>query len=176
MTIARTSDLTMKPGAHATAATASGTSSASLRVDGEIAEIALNGGPPDLVDKALLRSLNAALDEAGAAADIRCLILHGGNARAFCAGSDIRAWGLVNRVVEEGSALVGARELARLIASRGPVSNRLAKKLVDAAQDQALDAVLSQSTLAQQEIFDSDDLHEGVAAFFAKRSPVFKGR
>lgn len=280
MTIAQRGDLTMQPGVHTTGASASGTSSVSLRIDGAIAEIALNGGPLNLVDKALLRSLNAVLDEAGEAPDVRCLILHGGSARAFCAGSDIRefahlrhdasehkilfedmalrrlarvpmptiaaidgpalgggfelalacdlrvcrkdvalgltesrlgglagngsirlarlvgpsrakellftgntistqqalAWGLVNRVVEEGSALDGARELARVIASRGPVSNRLAKKLVDAAQDQALDAALSQSTLAQQEIFDSDDLHEGVAAFFAKRSPVFKGR
>ena len=39
-----------------------------------------------------------------------------------------------------------------------------------------LDAGLSMSTIAQQEIFDSDDLHEGVAAFFAKREPEFNGR
>ena len=75
-----------------------------------------------------------------------------------------------------GSALDGARELAATIATRGPLSNRLAKKLVDAAQDVPLDAGLSMSTIAQQQIFDSDDLHEGVAAFFAKREPEFKGR
>jgi enoyl-CoA hydratase/carnithine racemase len=39
-----------------------------------------------------------------------------------------------------------------------------------------MDAGLSMSTAAQQQIFDSDDLHEGVAAFFAKREPEFKGR
>jgi len=86
------------------------------------------------------------------------------------------AWGLVNRVVTDGSALDGARELAATIVSRGPVSNRLAKELVDAAQDLPLDAGLSMSTKAQQQIFDSSDLHEGVAAFFAKRQPEFKGR
>ena len=85
-------------------------------------------------------------------------------------------WGLVNRVVEEGTAIDAARELAATIASRGPLSNRLAKKLVDAAQDLPLDAGLSMSTIAQQQIFDSDDLREGVAAFFAKRSPTFQGR
>jgi enoyl-CoA hydratase/carnithine racemase len=85
-------------------------------------------------------------------------------------------WGLVNRVVEEGSALEGARDLAATIASRGPMSNRLAKELVDAAQDLPLDAGLSMSTGAQQEIFESSDLHEGVAAFFAKRQPDFRGR
>ena len=63
-------------------------------------------------------------------------------------------------------------QLAATIAARGPLSNRLAKELVDAAQDVALDAALSMSTVAQQKIFDSDDLHEGVAAFFAKRAPI----
>jgi enoyl-CoA hydratase/carnithine racemase len=251
-----------------------------LTVAGTIAEIGLDHGPINLVNKDLLRALNLALGEAASSAGVRCLILHGGNARAFCAGSDIKefahlredasehkilfedmvlrrlarmpiptiaaidgpalggglelalacdlrvsrrgvalglpesrlgglagsgsvrltrligparakqmlftgetvtdeqalAWGLVNEIVAEGSALEGARRLAATIASRGPVSNRLAKELVDAAQDLALDAGLSLSTAAQQKIFDSTDLHEGVAAFFAKRSPDFKGR
>jgi enoyl-CoA hydratase/carnithine racemase len=86
------------------------------------------------------------------------------------------AWGMVNRVAVDRSALEEARLLATTICARGPVSNRLAKKLVDAAQDVALDAGLSMSTVAQQEIFDSEDLHEGVAAFFAKREPQFRGR
>jgi enoyl-CoA hydratase/carnithine racemase len=55
------------------------------------------------------------------------------------------------------------------------VSNRLAKELVDAAQDFPLDAGLSMSTVALQKIFDSRDLHEGVDAFFSKRPPSFKG-
>ena len=50
------------------------------------------------------------------------------------------AWGLVNRVVDDGTALDGARALAATIAARGPLSNRLAKELVDAAQDVPLDA------------------------------------
>jgi enoyl-CoA hydratase/carnithine racemase len=254
--------------------------SASLHVDAALAEIALDGGPLNLVDQALLRSLNASLRDVARMPEVRCVILHGGHARAFCAGSDMRgfanlrddasehkilfedmvlrtlarlpmptiaaidgpalgggfelalacdlrvcrkdvplgltesrigglaangavrltrlvgpsrakellftgdnvsteqalAWGLVNRVVETGSALEAARVLARTIATRGPLSNRLAKRLVDAAQDQPLDAALSQSTVAQQEIFDSNDLHEGVAAFFAKRAPEFGGR
>jgi enoyl-CoA hydratase/carnithine racemase len=85
-------------------------------------------------------------------------------------------WGVVNRVAIEGSALDEARRLAEEIASRGPVSNRLAKELVEAAQDGALDAALSWSTVAQQAIFDTQDLQEGAAAFFSKRAPVFRGR
>jgi enoyl-CoA hydratase/carnithine racemase len=85
------------------------------------------------------------------------------------------AWGLVNRVVD-GSALDAARTLAATIIARGPLSNQLAKQLVDAAQDKDIDAALSMSTIAQQRIFDSADLHEGAAAFFAKRDPHFTGR
>ena len=220
-----------------------------------IAEIALQAGPLNLVTKNLLRGLNAALKPMSENEDIRCLILHGGSARVFCAGSDIpestisvrmqvrtrsclktsccailrgclfrpsppstvrhseaalswrwpvvtclqvgcksgidrgiagwtagsgamrltglvgpgRAkellftaatvtaeqaleWGMVNRVVADGSALEAARALARGIASRGPVSNRLAKELVDAAQDLPIDAALSLSTVAQEKI------------------------
>jgi enoyl-CoA hydratase/carnithine racemase len=85
------------------------------------------------------------------------------------------SWGLVDRVTHNGTALDAALELAGTIAARGPVSNRLAKELVDAAQDFPLDAGLSMSTVALQKIFDSRDLHEGVDAFFAKRPPSFKG-
>jgi enoyl-CoA hydratase len=247
---------------------------------GAVVEVGLHSGPINLVNKDLLRALGDALAEIAARADVRCLILHGGDARAFCAGSDIKefahlrsdasehkilfedmvlrrlarmpmptiaaidgpalggglelalacdlrvlrqgialgltesrlgglagsgalrltrlvgparakemlftgqtidheqalAWGLVNRVVREGSALEGARELAATISARGPLSNRLAKELVDAAQDMPLDAALSMSTVAQQKIFDSSDLHEGMAAFFAKRPAAFTGR
>ncbi len=251
-----------------------------LTVDGHVGEITLANGALNLVDKPLLRALNGALREAAQMPDLRCVILHGGSARAFCAGSDIREfehlradasehkilyedmvvrtlaqlpmptiaaidapalgggfelalacdlrvvkagvklgltesrlgglagngsvrltrlvgpsrakellytgdivdtaraldWGLVNRVVDEGTALDAARALAAVIAARGPVSNRLAKTLVDAAQDLPLDAALSLSTVQQQKIFDSHDLHEGVAAFRAKRDPRFQGR
>jgi enoyl-CoA hydratase/carnithine racemase len=233
----------------------------------------------NLVTRALLRRLDPVLAEVAARDDVRCLILHGGDARAFCAGSDITefaalhenalegkilfedmvlrrlarlpvptiaaidapalggglelalacdlrvarrgvalgltesrlgglagngsvrltrlvgparakellftgdtlpaeealAGGMVNRVVE-GSARDGARALAAAIAERGPLSNRLAKTLVDAAQDQDLDAALSVSTLAQERIFASQDLHEGVAAFRGRRNPRFAGR
>ena len=251
-----------------------------LEIAGHIAEIALDNGPLNLVDKALLRALNSILAEVEQNGDVRCVIVHGGRARAFCAGSDVKefkdirfaasehkilyedmvvrrlsslpmptiaamdgpalggglelalacdlrvcgksvmlgltesrlgglagsgsvrltrllgparakellftadtisaeaalSWGLVNRVVDGKTALEGARELAATIAARGPLANRLAKRLVDAAQDAPLDAALSMSTRAQQAIFESDDLHDGVAAFLAKRAPEFKGR
>jgi enoyl-CoA hydratase/carnithine racemase len=252
----------------------------SLIVVEGVAEIELCAGPLNLVTRPLLRDLNRVVERLSATEDIRCAILHGGSARAFCAGSDIKefaqlrhdasehkilfedmvlrnlarlpiptiaaidgsalggglelalacdlrvirrgvtlgltesrlgglagsgsvrlallvgparakellytgeiisaeqalAWGIVNRITERGSALDAARDLAATIIQRGPVSNRLAKSLVDAAQDVPLDAALSMSTVAQQTIFESADLQEGTAAFFGKRAPKFQGR
>lgn len=247
---------------------------------GTRAEIALSNGPLNLVTRALLRDLDRALGEVNSQADIRCLIVHGGSARAFCAGSDIKEFGelredaserkilyedmvlrklarmpmptiaaidgpalggglelalacdlrvaraeatlglpesrlgglagngavrltrltgpaiakemlftgailegeralecgLVNWIAREGSALELARIHAETIAERGPLSNRFAKQLVDAALDGAMDAGLSMSTVLQQKIFDSEDLYEGMASFFDKRSPIFVGK
>lgn len=247
--------------------------------DGHIAEIVLSNPPLNLVTRAMLRQLDRLLADLARRADLRCVVLHGGASRAFCAGSDIRefaglredataqkiliedsvlrqlarlpvptvaaidgpalggglelalacdlrvlraglriglpechlgglagtgavrltrlvgparakqllftgatidsaqalAWGVVNEVTG-GSALETARRLAATIAERGPLSNRLAKDLVDLAEDVPLDAALSRAAGAQRAIFESDDLHEGAAAFFAKRAPVFTGR
>lgn len=243
-----------------------------------LAEITLSNGPLNLVTRPMLRDLNAAIGAVREQAGLRCVILHGGTAKAFCAGSDIRefahlradaserkilfedmvlrnlaqleiptiaaidgpamggglelalacdlrvmhegaklgltearlgglagngsvrlarlvgparakemlftgaildadaalSWGIVNRVTP-GSALEAARALADEIRQRGPLSNRFAKQLVDAALDRPLDEALSVSTRLQQRIFDSTDLHEGMRAFFAKREPEFEG-
>jgi enoyl-CoA hydratase/carnithine racemase len=252
----------------------------SLSVRESIAEITLCAGPLNLVTHPLLRDLNHALTQLTGLREIRCVILHGGSARAFCAGSDIKeltglrhdasehkilfedmvlrnlaclavptiaaidgpalggglelalacdlrvvrsgvalgltesrlgglagngsvrlarlvgparakellftgdtisaeqalAWGIVNRIAESKSALEAAREIAATIVQRGPISNRLAKSLVEAAENGPIDAALSMSTVAQQSIFDSEDLQEGVTAFLAKRAPKFEGR
>lgn len=254
--------------------------SASVSFRGPVAEVSLGNGPLNLVTKGLLRALNRILADLTRRDDVRCVILNGGEARAFCAGSDINEfaamhgdaseakilfedmvlrnlaqlpiptiaaidgpalggglelalccdlrilrdgvqiglpesrlgglagsgsvrltrlvgparakemlftgmmisgaqgldWGIVNRVVAEGSALDEARRLAEEIAQRGPLSNRLAKGLVHAALDTSLGDALSQATVSQQQIFDSLDLQEGTAAFLAKRPPVFQGR
>ncbi len=244
-----------------------------------VAEIELANGPLNLVTRPLLRQLNQILTDISRKPHLRCVILHGGPARAFCAGSDIRefgpirhvaseqkilfedmvlrnlarlsiptiaaidgpalgggleialccdlrvlrhgvkvglpeshlgglagngavrltrligparakqmlftaapissdqalAWGVVNEVVD-GSAVDAARAMAEIIVQRGPISNRFAKELVDLAQDLPLDGALLHSTVLQQRIFDSDDLHEGAEAFFQKRSPTFSNQ
>lgn len=246
---------------------------------GAIVELALDAGPLNLVTRPVLRALHDAIRALAKRDDIRAVILHGGSARAFCAGSNMRefdevkddasnkkilfedmvlrqlaalpmptiaaidgpalggglelalacdirilkagvgvglteaqigglgasgavrlthlvgpsrakqmlftgepidaatalAWGVVNELAE-GSALEVARRFAATVARRGPLSNRLGKALVAAALDLPTGAALSEANVAQQAIFDSADLAEGAAAFFAKRSPEFVGR
>ena len=58
--------------------------------NGTIAEVRSTTAPINLVTRDMLRAFNRSLTEVAAHADVRCMILHGGDARAFCAGSDIK--------------------------------------------------------------------------------------
>jgi hypothetical protein len=72
---------------------------------------------------------------------------------------------------------VGARSRARWRDDRSARSalESSRQKLVDAAQDVALDAVLSMSTVAQQQIFDSEDLR-GRRRVLCEARAAFAGR
>src|SRR5262249_7527284 len=79
-----------------------------------IAEIGLNSGSLNLVTKEMLRALNRALSDVGARSEVRCLIVHGGNARAFCAGSDIKEFKHLRHDASEHKILLEDRVLRRL--------------------------------------------------------------
>jgi enoyl-CoA hydratase len=84
--------------------------------------------------------------------------------------------GIVNRVVtaEEYDAAVG--EWAGRLAGKSPVLMRLGKDAMYRQQDmpfvEALEYLHHNLTLA----FSTEDIQEGVAAFFEKRDPVWKGQ
>jgi enoyl-CoA hydratase len=84
--------------------------------------------------------------------------------------------GLVTRVVAPKAFDAAVAECAGRLAEKSPLLMRLGKDALFQAQDMAfadaLEFLHAQLTLA----FASEDLHEGVRAFFAKRDPVWTGR
>jgi enoyl-CoA hydratase len=84
--------------------------------------------------------------------------------------------GIVNRVVPEGEFDAFVRDWAERMAAKSPVLMRLGKDALFRQQDMALADALeflhAQLTIA----FSTEDIQEGVRAFFEKREPVWTGR
>jgi enoyl-CoA hydratase len=89
---------------------------------------------------------------------------------------EMHAWGLVNRVVPKGEHLNEARKLAQEVASRAPLAARLIKDAVLAAFEMPLDQGLAYEKRLFALLFATEDAHEGMDAFLAKRPPEFKGK
>lgn len=85
------------------------------------------------------------------------------------------ALGLVNRVVPAGEERREAEKLGRRIASRAPLAVQLHKTMLDRGLEASLEAMINFETEALVVTAMSDDHREGVAAFFEKREPKFKG-
>ncbi len=84
--------------------------------------------------------------------------------------------GLVNHVVEPGSALAHARTLGERIAANGPLAVAASKRvLVESAQWPAAEAFDRQSEIVEP-VRTSDDAKEGARAFMEKRPAVWAGR
>jgi enoyl-CoA hydratase len=86
------------------------------------------------------------------------------------------AAGLVNRVVPVEGFEQAVSDWARKLAGKSPVIMRLGKEAMrrqmDMPFDDALDYLRAQLTLA----LSTEDIVEGVTAFFEKRDPNWKGR
>ncbi|MFG1425316.1 enoyl-CoA hydratase/isomerase family protein [Roseixanthobacter glucoisosaccharinicivorans] len=85
------------------------------------------------------------------------------------------AAGLVAEVVPPGQAVERACELARIIATKPPMSARLVKEAVLAAYETPLAAGLQVERRAIRHAFTTHDQKEGMAAFAEKRPPRFQG-
>ncbi len=85
-------------------------------------------------------------------------------------------FGLVNRVVAAGEAEDAARGLAEMLADRGPVALREAKRLLDTTLDGSLLEGQAVELEASERVFASDDMLEGASAFFEKRAAEFEGK
>jgi len=84
------------------------------------------------------------------------------------------ALGLVDEVAAKGEGLARAEALAADIAKRGPLAVQIIKAMINAAEGEDRDAPIE--GLAGALTAFTQDLTEGVAAFRAKRPPVFSGR
>jgi len=86
------------------------------------------------------------------------------------------AAGLVARVVAREAWLDEAVRVAREIAARAPVAQRLAREAVDRAFETGLDSGLDFERKALYLAFASDDAREGLSAFVEKRRPEWKSK
>jgi enoyl-CoA hydratase len=84
--------------------------------------------------------------------------------------------GIVNRVVPAEEFDGAVREWAQRLAAKSPVLMHMGKDAIyrqmDMAFEDALDYLRSQLTIA----FSTEDIQEGVKAFFEKRDPQWTGR
>jgi 2-(1,2-epoxy-1,2-dihydrophenyl)acetyl-CoA isomerase len=85
-------------------------------------------------------------------------------------------WGLIWKAVDDGRLMDEAGSIARTLAQGPTRGYGLLKKALYASAGNSLDAQLDLERDLQREAGLSEDYREGVAAFIAKRKPVFKGK
>jgi enoyl-CoA hydratase len=85
-------------------------------------------------------------------------------------------YGLANKVVPEAEFDAVVAEWAGQLASKSPVLMRLGHDAMYRQQDMALDDALEYLRSQLSLTFSTEDIVEGVTAFFEKRDPQWKGR
>ena len=83
--------------------------------------------------------------------------------------------GLINRLVEPGTALDAAIELANAVAANGPLSLVASKQVVTESVDWSREEMFDRQAAITNPVFASQDAREGAAAFAEKRKPAWKG-
>lgn len=84
-------------------------------------------------------------------------------------------WGLINRVVADGTAAGEALALARRLATGPSLALGSIRKAVNGALDCDFSTMLAREASTQGRMGKSADFREAVSAFAEKRKPVFRG-
>ncbi|HEY8779656.1 MAG TPA: enoyl-CoA hydratase-related protein [Solirubrobacterales bacterium] len=90
--------------------------------------------------------------------------------------TDAVQFGLANKVVPADEFDEAVRDWATKLASKSPVLMRLGHDAMYRQQDMALDEALEFLRSQLSLTFSTEDIQEGVQAFFEKREPKWKGR
>ena len=85
-------------------------------------------------------------------------------------------WGLINRVVPEGKVMDEAMALATTLASGPTKTYGLVKDLLLNTFSDSLETQMEKEARGISAAAQTEDGREGIAAFLAKRAPVFKGK
>jgi enoyl-CoA hydratase/carnithine racemase len=85
-------------------------------------------------------------------------------------------YGLANKVVAVEDFDEAVKEWAHKLASKSPVLMRLGHDAMYRQQDMAIDEALEYLRSQLSLTFSTEDIQEGVKAFFEKREPEWKGR
>jgi enoyl-CoA hydratase len=85
-------------------------------------------------------------------------------------------YGLANKVVPAGELDAAVADWATKLASKSPVLMRLGHDAMYRQQDMAVDDALEYLRSQLSLTFSTEDIVEGVSAFFEKRDPQWKGR
>jgi enoyl-CoA hydratase len=83
--------------------------------------------------------------------------------------------GFVNRVTANGQALAGAMAIAEKICSNAPLAVREALAIFNSAVNGDESDIWRSSHAAHHRLLETQDVREGVGAFFEKRAPKWSG-
>ncbi|CAN5533528.1 crotonase/enoyl-CoA hydratase family protein [soil metagenome] len=84
-------------------------------------------------------------------------------------------WGLVNRLVDDGTALAEARKLAAAVVRNAPLAVVASKQIVVEGGGWPPSEAFARQAVIADPVSGSADAHEGAVAFAEKRPPVWTG-
>lgn len=90
---------------------------------------------------------------------------------AVTTAEQLGAWGVLNRVVDDGGALAAAHTLADAIAANSPVAVAATKRIIDESADWPDSQFFERQRPILTEAIRSPDAREGARAFLEKRTP-----